>query len=86
MEQEQESRIYSLLDVTLDDLNQGFTRGDFTSVDLVRAYTARLPKSTMFVHAVIELNPEAETIACALDKERTTKGPRRSRLLFAPPR
>ncbi|KAK4449770.1 amidase signature domain-containing protein [Podospora aff. communis PSN243] len=76
MEQRRHSRIYSLLDVTLDYLIQGFTRGDYTSVDLVRAYTARVAEVNDLVHAVIELNPEAESIARALDKERTAKGPR----------
>ncbi|CAK4031689.1 amidase ARB_02965 [Lecanosticta acicola] len=68
----------SLLDVDLEDLVAGLERNLFTSVDLVKAYTARILEVNSTLHAVTELNPDAEAIAASLDAMRAangTKGP-----------
>ncbi|RCI12040.1 hypothetical protein L249_0530 [Ophiocordyceps polyrhachis-furcata BCC 54312] len=59
-----------LLDSTLDDLQAGLEAGHFTSVDLVRAYVARIEQVNDQLRAVLEINPEAEAIAKVLDLER----------------
>ncbi|RDA84373.1 hypothetical protein CP532_2603 [Ophiocordyceps camponoti-leonardi (nom. inval.)] len=59
-----------LLDSTLDDLQKGLDAGHFTSVDLVRAYVARIEEVNDQLRAVLEINPEAEAIARELDLER----------------
>lgn len=67
-----------LIDVTLDDLIRGLDTGLFTSVDLVNAYTARILEVNSTLRMVTELNPDALSIASALDSERasgTSRGP-----------
>lgn len=68
----------SLLDVELDDLVMGMEKEMFTSVDLVRAYTARILEVNSTLHMVTELNPDALAIASSLDAQRkngTVLGP-----------
>ncbi|KAF2664258.1 amidase [Microthyrium microscopicum] len=60
----------SLTNVTLEELNFGLEKGYFSSVDLVHAYQARIAEVNDTLHAVTELNPDALTIAAALDLER----------------
>ncbi|KAK5697636.1 hypothetical protein LTR17_023951 [Elasticomyces elasticus] len=68
-----------LFDLTVDDIITGFSTQQFTSVDLVRAYIARTAEVQQALHPIIEINPDALSIAQALDDERllhnTTRGP-----------
>jgi len=69
----------NLEETTLGDLEQGFRSGRFTSRAVTEWYLARintLDKHGPHVNSVIELNPEALAIADALDRERSSKGPR----------
>ena len=53
--------------------------GKFTARSLVEKYSARIEeidKAGPAVNAIIEMNPDAPTIAEALDQERKAKGPR----------
>ncbi|KAG2339994.1 amidase [Suillus weaverae] len=59
-----------LLYATIDDLQSGLAAGTFTSVDLVKAYVARIHEVNPVLHAVIETNPDALAIAASLDAER----------------
>lgn len=59
-----------LLDATLEQLSHGLEHGLFTSVDLVRAYTARIEETHDALHAVTEINPDALADAAALDAAR----------------
>jgi len=59
-----------LLEVTLDDLVDGLESNLFTSVDLVRAYTARILEVNSTLHMVTELNPDAIAIATHADELR----------------
>lgn len=61
-----------LLDATLEDLIEGLDRGLFTSVDLVKAYQARIMEVNSTLHMVTELNPDALTIAAEADAMRRT--------------
>lgn len=59
-----------LIDATLDELRRGLDGGQFTSVDLTKAYIARINDVNEQLHAVNEINPDALTIAAELDQER----------------
>lgn len=59
-----------LIDATVEDLAAGLEKGHFTSVDLVKAYEARIAEVNSTLHAVTELNPDALAIAHQLDVER----------------
>ncbi|ATY65739.1 glutamyl-tRNA(Gln) amidotransferase subunit A [Cordyceps militaris] len=63
-------RLPPLLDATLDDLRRGLDGGNFSSVDLTKAYIARINEVNEQLHAVNEINPDALTIAAERDKER----------------
>lgn len=69
----------SIEEATIVQLQAALTSGQWTAVDLVHKYLARIQqidKSGPSVNAVIELNPDAEAIAAALDLERRQKGSR----------
>lgn len=66
----------SLLDITQQELSKGLDRGLFSSVDLVRAYLARIQEVKKDYNAIIEHNPDALEIAERLDTERQIKGRR----------
>ncbi|KAL1610511.1 hypothetical protein SLS60_002180 [Paraconiothyrium brasiliense] len=59
-----------LLDATASELTSGLDKGEFSSVDLVKAYIARILEVNATLHMVTELNPDALKIAKALDAER----------------
>lgn len=68
----------SLFNATTEELAAGLAAGLFTSVDLVKAYTARILEVNGTLRAVTQLNPDALSIAQALDDERkagTVRGP-----------
>jgi amidase len=72
------STLPSLIEATTEDLAAGLEARRFTSVELVTAYFARIKEVNATLHAVIELNPDALSIAAALDAERkngTIRGP-----------
>lgn len=63
----------SMEEMTLVQLQGALASGQWTAVDLVHKYLARIheiDKSGPSINAVIELNPDAESIAAALDRER----------------
>lgn len=68
----------SLIEVDLEDLVDGLESGLFTSVDLVKAYTARIMEVNSTLHMVTEINPDAVMIAQQADARRangSTLGP-----------
>jgi amidase len=70
---------FELEEVTLSELQDGMNSGKFTARSLVEKYSARIDevdKSGPAVNAIIEMNPDALSIAEALDEERKAKGPR----------
>jgi amidase len=70
---------FELDEVTIADLQQGLQSGKYTSKSLVEKYTDRIDdvdKRGPTLRSVIELNPDAEAIAVALDRERKERGPR----------
>ncbi|KAF5125271.1 putative amidase [Metarhizium anisopliae] len=63
----------SLLDATLDELRHGLDAGLFTSVDLTKAYIARIQEVADELHPVNEINPDALSIAARMDAARKNK-------------
>ncbi|KAL7928159.1 amidase signature domain-containing protein [Trichoderma chlorosporum] len=61
------AKLPSLLDATLEELQSGLNAGHFTSVDLIRAYTARIEEVNPRLHAVNDINPDAISIAAHHD-------------------
>lgn len=59
-----------LLDATRDDFSRGLESGALSSIDLVRAYIARIEETNAQLHTVTEINPDAIGIAEALDAAR----------------
>ncbi len=68
-----------LLDITIDQIIAGFGRQTFSSVDLVSAYQIRIAQINPVLRAVIELNPDALSLARVADAQRLNgtivKGP-----------
>ena len=70
---------FDLEELTITDLQQGLQSGKYTSRELVEKYSDRITdidKKGPGLYSVIEMNPDAERIAIALDRERKEKGPR----------
>jgi amidase len=70
---------FELEELTISDLQQALQSGRYSSRQLVEKYTERIneiDKRGPALNSVIELNPEAEAIATALDRERKERGPR----------
>ncbi|KAL5638945.1 hypothetical protein ACGC1H_003347 [Rhizoctonia solani] len=68
-----------LYEASIKDLQNGLDRGEFTSVDLVKAYFARVDEVNLKgpqLRAVIETNPQALRQAAELDAERKKTGKR----------
>ncbi len=70
---------FELEEITIAELQDGMKSGRFTARFLVEKYHARIDeidKRGPAVNAIIELNPDAESIAEELDRERKAKGAR----------
>ncbi|EJD01995.1 amidase signature enzyme [Fomitiporia mediterranea MF3/22] len=68
-----------LYEASVLELQNGLEQGDFSSVDLVQAYFARIEEVNLqgpALRAVLETNPSAIAQAQALDAERKESGPR----------
>jgi amidase len=78
-----EVKAFELEEITIPELQDGMKSGKYTARSLVEKYHARIeevdtPKDKRgpAINAIIELNPDALSIAEALDQERKAKGPR----------
>lgn len=70
---------FELDEITIAGLQAGMQSGKYTAQSLTQKYLARidqLDKHGPSVNSVMELNPDALSIAKALDDERREKGPR----------
>ena len=70
---------FELDEITISDLQDAMRSGKMTSRSITEKYLARIEqidKQGPAINAIIELNPDALSIADALDKERKEKGPR----------
>jgi amidase len=74
-----EIKPFELDEITISDLQDGMKSGKFTARSLVEKYSARveeIDKSGPAINSIIELNPDAFSIADSLDQERWAKGVR----------
>src|SRR6266481_6008517 len=74
-----EVKSFELDEVTISDLQDGMKSGKFTARSLVEKYSQRIDdidKHGPTINSVLELNPDALSIADALDRERKAKGSR----------
>jgi len=72
-------RQFELDEITIAELEHGMKSGRFTAGSLVEKYTARIEeidKAGPAINGIIEMNPDASSIADSLDRERQAKGPR----------
>lgn len=70
---------FDLDEVTIAELQSAMAAGKHTSREITEKYLARIAmidRHGPAIRAVIEINPDALTIADALDRERKEKGPR----------
>ena len=70
---------FELDELTIAALQQALQSGKYTSKQLVEKYSDRIndiDKKGPALNSVIEMNPDAESIAAALDRERKEKGSR----------
>src|SRR3954470_15536114 len=70
---------FDLNEVTIADLQQRMTSGHDTARSIAEQYIARIEavdRNGPALHSVIEMNPDALSIADQLDAERKTRGPR----------
>lgn len=64
---------HDLFEVTIQDLSTHFARGDFTCEEYVEFCIRHIKALNPYLEAVIELNPDAPSIAAGLDHERSRK-------------
>jgi len=72
-------KLFELDEVTIMALQDGMKSGKFTARDITEKYLARIntiDKQGPMINSVIEINPDAFSIADDLDQERKAKGPR----------
>jgi amidase len=70
---------FALEEVTIAELQSAMKSGKLTAVSIAKKYLTRIEEVDRrgpALRAVIEINPDALTIARALDQERKTSGPR----------
>jgi amidase len=70
---------FELDEITIGDLQEGMKSGKYTSRSITEKYLARIDaidKQGPAINAIIELNPDALSIADAMDQERKEKSPR----------
>jgi len=72
----QEAAPPEVVELTVDQVQEGFEAGRFTSVELTRAFLERIERYDGHYNAFISLNPDALADAEALDRERAASGPR----------
>ena len=74
-----EVKSFELDEVTVAELQDGMKSGKFTARSIAQRYLdriAEIDKQGPAINSIIELNPDALSIAGALDAERKAKGPR----------
>ncbi len=70
------SRAVDVVELTTAQIQAGLAAGDFTSLDLTRAFLGRIDLYEEHYNALISINPDALDIAKNLDKEYRERGPR----------
>ena len=63
-------------ELTVRDIQAAYAGGEFTAVELTRAFLDRIDRYESHYNALISMNPDALTTAAALDEEYASRGPR----------
>lgn len=66
-----------IVDMTLEDIAAGLDSGQFTSVQLVKTFLARIKEVDNIFRSILEINPDAIRVAQELDEERNILHKRR---------
>jgi amidase len=61
---------FTLEEATIDQLSEHMSAGHLTSSQILKCYMKRILQVDEYINSIIELNPDAEDIAIALDAER----------------
>ncbi|KGO41805.1 Amidase [Penicillium expansum] len=62
---------FQLEEATVDQIQTELANGTFTSVELLKCYMDRVYQTQPYLNAILQVNPDAYTIAKLLDAERT---------------
>ena len=65
-----------VLEFTIAELNEGYEKGLYTSVEVTQAFLDRIDAFELNYNAFTNMNPDALDDAAQLDEERLTNGPR----------
>ncbi len=65
-----------VVELTIADVQAGYASGRFTAVELTRAFLERIERYESRYNAFISMNPDALSVAAALDAEYAATGPR----------
>jgi amidase len=63
---------FVLEEATIDQLQSVMSNGTLTSLTLLKCYLKRIWQVDKYINSILELNPDAEEIAIALDAERAS--------------
>lgn len=70
------SQTFKLEEATITSINQAYDAGIINAQTLVQLYINRIETYDPLINAIITVNPDALSIAAALDQERQLSGPR----------
>ena len=65
-----------VVELTTEEIQQAYAAGEYTSVELTKAFLERIDRYEDYYNAFISMNPEALDIAARLDEEYRSSGPR----------
>ncbi|MEC7808800.1 MAG: amidase [Gemmatimonadota bacterium] len=65
-----------LVELTTEAIQEAYAAGEYTSVDLTKAFLERIDRYEDYYNAFISMNPKALDIAARLDEEYRSSGPR----------
>src|SRR5690606_26963848 len=68
--------VVDVVELTVDEIQQGYASGAFTAVDVTRAFLDRIRRFESHYNAFVSMNPDALATAAALDVEYAGSGPR----------
>ena len=68
--------LIDVIELTVRDIQTAYAAGEFTAVELTRAFLDRIDRFEGHYNALISMNPDALAIAAALDEEYASIGPR----------
>ena len=65
-----------VVELTVDDVAAAYARGEYTAVELTRAFLERIERYEARYNAFVSMNPDALRVAAELDEEYARSGPR----------